>query len=54
MPPLMNTAPGAVFMSGGITYDGHVSKPGITELKGALYRIWCGVNIPGDSGVKVV
>ena len=23
-------------------------------LKGALYRIWCGVNILGDSGVKVV
>ena len=23
-------------------------------LKGALYRIWCGVNRLGDSGVKVV
>ena len=23
-------------------------------VKGALYRIWCGVNILGDSGVKVV
>ena len=23
-------------------------------FKGALYRIWCGVNRPGDSGVKVV
>ena len=23
-------------------------------VKGALYRIWCGVNRPGDSGVKVV
>ena len=23
-------------------------------IKGALYRIWCGVNILGDSGVKVV
>ena len=23
-------------------------------LKGALYRIWCGVNILGDSGMKVV
>ena len=22
--------------------------------KGALYRIWCGVNRLGDSGVKVV
>ena len=25
-------SPGVVFMSGGITYDGHISKPGITEL----------------------
>ena len=24
------------------------------SLKGALYRIWCGVNRLGDSGVKVV
>ena len=24
------------------------------EIKGALYRIWCGVNKLGDSGVKVV
>ena len=24
------------------------------DLKGALYRIWCGVNRLGDSGVKVV
>ena len=24
------------------------------QLKGALYRIWCGVNRLGDSGVKVV
>ena len=23
-------------------------------VKGALYRIWCGVNRLGDSGVKVV
>ena len=23
-------------------------------LKGALYRIWCGVNRLGDSGAKVV
>ena len=23
-------------------------------VKGALYRIWCGVNLLGDSGVKVV
>ena len=23
-------------------------------VKGALYRIWCGVNRFGDSGVKVV
>ena len=26
----------------------------IRLLKGALYRIWCGVNRLGDSGVKVV
>ena len=25
-----------------------------TMFKGALYRIWCGVNRLGDSGVKVV
>ena len=25
----------------------------LQELKGALYRIWCGVNRLGDSGVKV-
>ena len=24
------------------------------RVKGALYRIWCGVNRLGDSGVKVV
>ena len=24
------------------------------NIKGALYRIWCGVNRLGDSGVKVV
>ena len=24
------------------------------EIKGALYRIWCGVNRLGDSGAKVV
>ena len=29
----MNTGPGVVFMSGGITYDGHISMPGITELE---------------------
>ena len=33
-----------------------VNEPGIltTKLKGALYRIWCGVNRLGDNGVKVV
>ena len=25
-----------------------------TDVKGALYRIWCGVNRLGDSVVKVV
>ena len=25
-----------------------------SSVKGALYRIWCGVNRLGDSGVKVV
>ena len=24
------------------------------DIKGALYRIWCGVNRLGDSGVNVV
>ena len=33
MPTLMNTGPGVVFMSGGITYDGHTSMLGITELE---------------------
>ena len=27
------SVPGAVFLSGGITYDGHICKPGITELE---------------------
>ena len=26
----------------------------VRKIKGALYRIWCGVNRLGDSGVKVV
>ena len=26
----------------------------MANFKGALYRIWCGVNRLGDSGVKVV
>ena len=26
----------------------------LTHFKEALYRIWCGVNRLGDSGVKVV
>ena len=31
-------------------------RPRVTPryFKGALYRIWCGVNKLGDSGVKVV
>ena len=29
-----------VFMSGGITYDGHISKPGITELKVGSSENW--------------
>ena len=32
-----------------LNWYGHVSI-----IKGALYRIWCGVNRLGDSGVKVV
>ena len=35
-----NKAPGPVFMSGGITYDGHISKPGITELKVGSSENW--------------
>ena len=31
-----------------------VSAPSTNTFKGALYRIWCGVNRLGDSGVKVV
>ena len=30
------------------------SNIGTKILKEALYRIWCGVNRLGDSGVKVV
>ena len=33
---------------------GFVSSDVAKEFKGALYRIWCGVNRLGDSGVKVV
>ena len=32
--------PGPVFMSVGITYDGHISKPGITELKVGSSENW--------------
>ena len=32
-----------------LNWYGHVSI-----IKGALYRIWCGVNRLGDNGVKVV
>ena len=31
---------GVVFMSGDITYDGHISKPGITELKVGSSENW--------------
>ena len=37
-PPL--ETPGPVFMSVGITYDGHISKPGITELKVGSSENW--------------
>ena len=30
------------------------AHPCAQSVKGALYRIWCGVNRLGDSGVKVV
>ena len=33
-------SPGPVFMSVGITYDGHISKPGITELKVGSSENW--------------
>ena len=32
--------PGPVFMSVGITYDGHISKSGITELKVGSSENW--------------
>ena len=37
----------------------HLIKSGaiddlVSSFKGALYKIWCGVNRLGDSGVKVV
>ena len=31
---------GVAFMSGGITYDAHISKPGITELKVGSSENW--------------
>ena len=34
----------------GILCDRRISL----RVKGALYRIWCGVNRLGDSGLKVV
>ena len=35
-----NQRSGVVFMSGGITYDGHISEPGITELKVRSSEKW--------------
>ena len=32
----------------------YINVRGIDIVKVALYRIWCGVNRLGDSGVKVV
>ena len=37
---LFGQCPGPVFMSVGITYDGHISKPGITELKVGSSENW--------------
>ena len=39
-----------------VFYHYHLSShgSGLYTFKGALYRIWCGVNRLGDSGVKVV
>ena len=31
-----------------------IHKIMLSYIKGALYRIWCGVNRLGDSGLKVV
>ena len=41
-----------VVESGGGTVVGPYAAR--AKVKGALYRIWCGVNRLGDSGVKVV
>ena len=38
--PCQMQSSGVVFMSGGITYDGHISKPGITELKVGSSENW--------------
>ena len=38
----------------GITINSNLTAKATRTLKGALYRIWCGVNRLGDSGVKVV
>ena len=44
-------------VSSKFTVSNGVRQGGILSpflFKGALYRIWCGVNRLGDSGVKVV
>ena len=40
-------------IASGMSVPLKLNKHGWT-VKGALYRIWCGVNRLGDSGVKVV
>ena len=42
-----------VYVYWGVVYNHHLCLC-VVHLKGALYRIWCGVNRLGDSGVKVV
>ena len=40
LPESPHQTSGPVFMSVGITYDGHISKPGITELKVGSSENW--------------
>ena len=43
------------YISYNLRYSGvHTLRDNSAFVKGALYRIWCGLNRLGDSGVKVV
>ena len=41
-------------VSGPFRLQRHARRSAVVTVKGALHRIWCGVNRLSDSGVKVV